>query len=88
LAVKSEKRGEWKIVNDVFHALKSQRPQPWGTYAKLTAYLVDNGFLEKSVRMLGRSKFNQIRLTPLGEDFIKFYVEALHRRVEDLKPEQ
>jgi hypothetical protein len=88
LAAKSEKRGEWKIVSDVFHALESQRPQPWGTYAKLTGYLIDNGFLEKSERIVGRSKFNLIRLTSLGEELVKFYVEALHGKVEDLKPEE
>jgi hypothetical protein len=88
LAVKSEKRGEWKIVSDVFHSLKSQRPQPWGTYAKLTGYLIDNGFLEKSERMVGRSKFNLIRLTPLGEELVKFFVEAFHGKVEDLKHDE
>ena len=88
LAVKSERRGEWKIMSDVFYALKSQRPQPWSTYAKLTGYLIENGFLEKSERVVGRSKFNLVRLTPFGEELVKFFVEAFHGKLENLSSER
>jgi predicted transcriptional regulator len=89
VVVKSDKRDEWKIVSDVFYALKSQRPIPWATYAQLIEYLIENGFLEKSQRVVGRRKFNLVRLTPLGDDLVRLYVEGfLGKKVEDLTPEQ
>lgn len=89
LAVKSPENGKWKTVSDVFYALKAQKPMPWATYAKLTGYLVDKGFLEKSKRMEGRRRLNFLRLTASGEELVKLYVEIFyHRKVEDLTPEQ
>jgi hypothetical protein len=88
LAVKSPKGEDWKVVSDVFYELKAQDPMPWATYSKLTRYLVDAGFLEKSKQMVGRRKLNAIRLTRSGEELVKFYVGAFGKRLDDLKPEQ
>lgn len=87
VAVMSPRGDEWKIMSDVYYDLTAQTRMPWATYAKLTNYLVDMGFLEKSKRTIGRRKINLIRLTSSGKELVKLYLKVLGKGVEDLQAE-
>ena len=75
------------MLSDVYYDLVGQTRMPWATYAKLTNYLVDAGFLGKTKRAIGRRKINLVRLTSLGKELVKLYLDVLGKGVENLQAE-
>jgi hypothetical protein len=87
VAVMSPTGSEWKIMSDVYYDLTGQTRMPWATYAKLTNYLVDTGFLVKTKRAIGRRKINLVRLTSSGKELVKLYLNVLGKGLKDLQAE-
>ena len=88
LCIMSRKAEEWKNFSDVYYALVSQTRMPWATYSKLTGYLVSQGFIEKSRRIVNNRKAYYVRLTPSGRELVKMYVGLIGKSLEELEPEE
>ena len=88
LLIMSPKGDEWKNFSDVYYALVAQTRMPWATFSKLTDYLVARGFIEKTRKTVNNRKTNFVKLTALGRDLVKIYVELSGKRFEDLQSEQ
>jgi len=76
---------EWRGFSDVYYQLVAQKRIPWATYAKLTNYLIENGFIEKKTAPVKGRDVIFLRLTELGQKLVTTYLKAQDKSLADLK---
>jgi DNA-binding MarR family transcriptional regulator len=77
---------QWRGFSDIYYQLVAQKRMPWATYAKLTNYLIEKGFIEKKTEPVKGRDAIFLKLTDLGQKLVSTYLKAQDKSLADLKP--